>query len=193
MPVEICDRNADIWEALFVVTDAAGGAWPARARLAAVTLVTDVTLAAPSWGVRLLGDTRTIFDAGDKESYFTDDLLTGLSEMDESPWGDLRGKPLDARGLARRLSKYEVKPKTIRVGASTAKGYSRSDFCDAWSRYLPESPRVRSDSAVTSVTTSQVPTMTPALVAVSLPSRLGTAESSTPRRTTSTALEGEIA
>jgi hypothetical protein len=187
MPVEICDRNADIWEALFVIADEAGGQWPARARAAAVTLVTDVTLAPPSLGVRLLGDIRAVFDASSKESFFTEDLLTALVEMNESPWGDLNGKPLDARGLARRLSKYEVKPKTIREGASTAKGYSRSDFYDAWSRYL--SPRAGHDSAVTTVTPSQ----TSALVAASLFSRLCPAESSTPARTTSTSAEREIA
>jgi hypothetical protein len=48
----------------------------------------------------------------------------------------LKGKPLDDRGLARRLSPYGIKPTTIRILASTAKGYRRSDFADAWSRYL---------------------------------------------------------
>ena len=55
--------------------------------------------------------------------------------MEESPWGDLRGKPLDSRGLSRRLAKYGVKPKTVRIGVVTAKGYSRQDFHDPWSRY----------------------------------------------------------
>jgi hypothetical protein len=178
MPVGIEDRNADIWEALFIVADAAGGVWPDRARLAAVTLVTDVTLAPPSLGVRLLEDIRTVFRSYDEKDYLTtESLLTALAEMEEAPWGDLRGKPLDARGLARRLSKYEVKPKTIRDGIVTAKGYDRADFFDAWSRYVTcdgpantkfkeikeqvdDGPPSASDFAVTSVTPSQVPTMT---------------------------------
>ena len=174
MPDEITDRNADIWEALFAVADEAGGAWPDRARLAAVTFVTDVTAATASLGVRLLEDIQTVFE--DREHVSTESLLAALVAMDEAPWGDLRGKPLDARGLARRLSKYEVKPKTIRDGNVTAKGYDRSDFYDAWSRYVTcdgpantkfketkehvnghaDAPSLLSlDSAVTSVTPSQ--------------------------------------
>ena len=30
-------------------------------------------------------------------------ILAALHQMDEAPWGDIRGKPLDDRGLARRL------------------------------------------------------------------------------------------
>jgi hypothetical protein len=134
MPEQITDRNADIWEALFAVADEAGGTWPDRARLAAVTLVTDVTAAPASLGVRLLEDIQTAF--GDQDNLTTESLLSALVAMDEAPWGELRGKPLDARGLARRLAKYEVKPKTIRNGNLVAKGYSRSDFFDAWSRYV---------------------------------------------------------
>lgn len=38
MPEGICDRPADVWEALLSVADAAGGSWPNRARVSAVTL-----------------------------------------------------------------------------------------------------------------------------------------------------------
>lgn len=131
LPEQICDRNADIWESLFTVADTAGGSWSARARLAAVTLVTDVTLAPPSLGMRLLEDIRNVFGVHGEKDYLPTELLLGaLAEMEEAPWGDLRGKPLDARGLARRLSKYEVRPKTIRDGNVTAKGYDRADFFD---------------------------------------------------------------
>jgi hypothetical protein len=60
----------------------------------------------------------------------------------------LRGKPLDARGLARRVVAYEVRPKVIRTGDSTHRGYAREDFVDAWSRYLPQ-------KSVTDVTPQQ--------------------------------------
>ena len=39
MPDGVEDRDADVWEALLAVADAAGGYWPARARAAAVALV----------------------------------------------------------------------------------------------------------------------------------------------------------
>jgi len=65
-----------------------------------------------------------VFVARDEEHIFTEDIITALVEKDDAPWGDLRGKPLDARGLAKRLSKYEIKPRTVRVGDRTSKGYA---------------------------------------------------------------------
>src|SRR5262249_24342004 len=57
-----------------------------------------------------------------------------------SPWGDLKGKPINDRALARRLRQYGVKSKKLRVGDTTAMGYAREDLVDAWLRYLPLSP-----------------------------------------------------
>jgi hypothetical protein len=68
----------------------------------------------------------------------TTTLLEKLHEADEAPWGSLRGEPLDARGLARLLKPYGIRPKQIREGEQTHKGYKREDFEDAWSRYLYE-------------------------------------------------------
>lgn len=136
MPDCIVDRDADVWEPLIAIADHAGGDWPDLARVAAVTLVTDAKAETPSQGVKLLADLRTVF--GTAEQMTTEDILERLCAVDESPWGDLRGKPLDARGLAKHLGKYEVKPKTIRTMTQrTAKGYTRESLHDAWERYLP--------------------------------------------------------
>ena len=56
MPNGIGDRNADVWEALFAIADAAGGAWPKSARKAAVALIAAGREEEPSLGIRLLGD-----------------------------------------------------------------------------------------------------------------------------------------
>jgi Protein of unknown function (DUF3631) len=147
MPPQVQDRDADVWEALIAVADAAGGSWPERARVAAVTLVTDAREAEPSLGIRLLTDVRTVF--ADRDRMPTKAILAGLIALEESPWGDLKGKPIDERGLSKRLGAYGIKSMTVRVsGASPAKGYRREDLHDAWSRYLPPSP----DGTVTSVT-----------------------------------------
>ena len=135
MPGGIEDRDADVWEALLAVADAAGGDWPARARVAAVALVAESKAGTPSLGVRLLGDMRHVF--GDRPAMSTDELLEALNGMEEAPWSDLRGSPLNARGLADRLRAYGVKPKTIRVGDATPRGYTSDDLHDAWVRYLP--------------------------------------------------------
>lgn len=137
MPAGVEDRDADVWEALLSVADAAGGRWPERARVAAVALVALLRAAPPSLGVRLLADLRDVF-GDDHAALSTEDILKALVENEESPWADLRGKPLDARGLARRLAKYGVHPRTVRIGDRTPKGYARSDLLDPWSRYVAD-------------------------------------------------------
>lgn len=76
-------------------------------------------------------------------------VLTALIGLEESPWSDLRGKPLDERGLAKRLSAYGIKSTLVRLGESVVRGYRREDLFDAWCRYLP-SP----DTNATSVTSA---------------------------------------
>jgi hypothetical protein len=136
MPPGVEDRDADVWEPLIAVADEAGGEWPSLARSAAMALVAESKESSPSLGIRLLFDLRTIFKG--KEGMPTADILKALIELDESPWGEMYGgKPLNSRGLAKRLAAYGVKPKMIRFGATTARGYARSDLIDAWTRYLP--------------------------------------------------------
>ena len=156
LPPEIQDRDADVWEALIAVADLAGDAWPVRARSAAVALVAEAKDAEPSLGVRLLADLRTVFGSADELS--SKGILNALLEIEEAPWTNLKGKPIDERGLAHRLRQYGIKSKTIRIGvgpSGTLKGYTRADFFDAWGRYLPGAHPVRSVTSVTSVTSPE--------------------------------------
>jgi hypothetical protein len=159
MPEGIEDRDADIWEALLSVADAAGGHWPETARVSAVTLVTDSKANTPSLGIRLLGDLRTIF--GERDAMSTEGILTALHTLDEAPWGEIvAGKPLNSRGLSRRLNTYGVKSTTVRIDGPPAKGYKREDLWDAWSRYLPSPALPLSpQESVTSVTSVPSPAL----------------------------------
>lgn len=145
MPNGITDRPADTWEALLAIADAAGGHWPATARTACVELCKVVASREASLGVRLLTDLRTVF--GDEERLATETILERLHKLDEAPWADLRGRPLDARGLARRLGGYEVSSTQLKVDGTKYRGYRREDLWDAWTRYLPPP----SDKAVPAV------------------------------------------
>jgi hypothetical protein len=136
MPAGVEDRNADVWEALLAVADAAGGGWPERARATAVTLVTSSSDDKRSLGILLLSDLRDIFSRSGLSRMSTDMLLAELNKIDESPWGDLRGKELDSRGLARRLGKYGIQPKLLRDGGPPFRGYEVADLCDTWNRYI---------------------------------------------------------
>lgn len=133
LPEGIEDRDADVWEPLIAIADAAGGPWPDRARVSAVSLVSHSRQERGGLGIRLLADIRRVFDQA--EHMGTDELLDALHRLDESPWDDLKGKPLDARGLAFRLGKYGIGPKQLK--AINRKGYRRDELADAWSRYLP--------------------------------------------------------
>lgn len=128
MPGGVEDRDADCWEPLLAVADAAGRDWPERGRVAAVTLVTATRQGEGSLGVRLLTDLREVIGAD--ETVHTEDLLRRLHNLDESPWADLRGKPLDARRLARLLNPYGIAPKLIRQGSFVARGYVIADLAD---------------------------------------------------------------
>lgn len=138
MPEGIVDRDADVWEPLLAVADAAGGSWPEKARVAAVALVADAKRETPSLGVRLLADLRQVF--GQAEQLSTETIIAELCALEEAPWSDLRGKALDPRRMSKLLSEYQIKSTTVRIGGTTPKGYRRQDLHDAWERYLGEAP-----------------------------------------------------
>ncbi|HEU6445317.1 MAG TPA: DUF3631 domain-containing protein [Gaiellaceae bacterium] len=132
------DRALDAWEPLLAIADRAGGDWPARARKAALVLSGTVDADDASAGVRLLADTRSIFDAHGVDKIASAELAENLHEIEESPWGEWYGKPISPRGIATLLSHYGIRPRTVRLDdETTAKGYKRDQFEDAWSRYTP--------------------------------------------------------
>ncbi|MFD2053773.1 DUF3631 domain-containing protein [Mesorhizobium calcicola] len=145
MPAGIKDRDADVWEPLLAVAAAAGGHWPRRARVAAVALVALSKESTPSLGVKLLADIKTVFN--DNEVLATESILIRLCALDESPWSDMRGKPLDDRQLAQKLRPYGIKPRVVRIGTATPRGYHMADFIDAWRRYLSTPPQESATSA----------------------------------------------
>jgi hypothetical protein len=159
MPDGVTDRPADVWEPLLAVADAAGGHWPERARAACVELIKAAQQGdEASLGVRLLTDLRDkVFCGADRMP--TAAILEVLHGLDDAPWADLNddGKPLTARGLSKILSQYvrpdhtPIRPRGIRVGSGTPKGYYAEDLTDAWARYCPPDPQ-KSATAATAAT-----------------------------------------
>lgn len=141
LPDELDDRAQDIMEPLLAIADEVGGEWPGRSRRAAVALLSAGEREdSESLGVRLLRELRDIFDAEKADRLPTGAILEKLHAMEEAPWGSLRGEPLDARGLARLLKPYGVRPEKLREGTGTFRGYQRAGFEDAWARYAPDAP-----------------------------------------------------
>lgn len=134
LPEGLHDRALDNWEPLFAIGDAAGGKWPERARSAAHALTGDIDESAPTM---LLADVRRIFDALTTDTIASGGLCESLAAIESRPWPEWRqGKPITPRQLARLLAPFGIVPGTKRLGSATFKGYSRTQFEDAWTRYL---------------------------------------------------------
>jgi hypothetical protein len=161
IPDGITDRAAEVWEPLLAIADQAGGHWPAIARAAATHFVTHAAHTSGSIGTRLLADLRALFHTHDVDRMATTDILAELLAAEDAAWGDLDGRPLDARRLARELARYGARPGAIRIGGAVTKGYQVGGpigLHDAWNRYLPPPEPDTPDGSATTVTaaTSQV-------------------------------------
>jgi Protein of unknown function (DUF3631)/Bifunctional DNA primase/polymerase, N-terminal/Primase C terminal 1 (PriCT-1) len=165
------DRAVDNWEALLAIADAAGAAWPEQVRMAAQALSSaERGGQGDAHGELLLADVRDIFTEAAATAIPAKALLECLLGMDERPWPEAsRGRPLTARQLGIRLGRFGIGSCTVRTGSTTARCYVRSDFDDAFSRYL-------ADQSVLRVTAAE----SDANLAESEPSRLRPVTDATP-------------
>ncbi|WP_149359852.1 DUF3631 domain-containing protein [Lolliginicoccus suaedae] len=128
------DRVADTWEPLIAVADAAHPDWGRRARQAAQA----ANGRTDSGGTQeeLLRDIRAVWENHYGVSFLKSTVLVSeLVALPDSAWSDLSGEHyLSAHGLARRLGEFGVKPR--QNDARTERGYHRSDFLDAFERWL---------------------------------------------------------
>ena len=132
LPSGLSDRQADCWEPLFAIADAAGESWSTTARKAAVALsgyVDDSDIV-----VELLTDIAGLLAETDDSVITTKALLDHLTADEDRPWATWRKgeKPITARGLARLLGPLGIVPTRIRP----LRGYRRDGFEDAIARYL---------------------------------------------------------
>ena len=154
LPEALSDRQQDVSEPLLAVADLAGNDWGKIGRTALIELFGGPAAADESLGVRLLSDIRLVFEG--HERLASKELVAALVEIEGSPWPELNhGREITATTMARLLRKFEIGPRTIRCDADTFKGYPRTAFEDAWTRYLgpsspPPNPAVTSSQAAKS-------------------------------------------
>lgn len=136
-------REQECWRILIAVADNAGDRWPVAARAAAHGLSrTGTDSDTVSRGVQLLADIQTVF--GDRDRMFSEELVSELNAREESPWGDYgKGAGLSKRTLAAMLKPFGVKPREIRVGTETRRGYTTEGFADTFARYLSHNDVLR--------------------------------------------------
>ncbi len=139
IPEGLGDRAADVWEPLLAIAELAGDAWTERARTAAVELATGQEAEDKSAGVRLLADTRAVFEAVGDDRVSSAALVSRLNELPEAPWGEwAKGRGLTQNALAKLLRGYEIRSRSVRLhDDTTPKGYLLEQFSDAFRRYLP--------------------------------------------------------
>lgn len=201
IPDALDDRAADGWEPLCAIADLVGGAWPTRARAAAVALHTGRSRDDDGLGVQLLGDLYGLFTERGTEKLSTPAILEALAEDDGLPWGDLRGRRLTGPGMARFLRGFDITPLKWREGTVIVRGYARADLENAWTHWLsqtdfesPQSPQTNTGAgfmrfshspqtvlvATTKIDETPHPEQVVASVATATPSTRGKAGSGLP-------------
>jgi putative DNA primase/helicase len=137
MPDGIYNRAADNWCPLLAVADEVCCEWSERARTAITSLAAGGAEDAESARVLLLADLRELFAGEPSGVLFTKEILAALAKDENRPWPEWKnGKPITDRQLAALLKPFEVRPKSVRRGAITEKGYRSECFEDAFARYL---------------------------------------------------------
>lgn len=140
LPDALSDRAQDNWEPLLAIAECAGTEWTTRATMAALKLsgTSEKTM---STGNQLLADIQHIFESKRVDKISVADLIAALCNDEEGAWATYnRGKPISGRQIATRLSSYDIRSKSIRFGYNVSRGFELSQFDDAFTRYLSESP-----------------------------------------------------
>jgi putative DNA primase/helicase len=134
------DRAADNWEHLLAIADLAGSDWPKSALSAALALSGEREDAdEDSLRTRLLSDIRRLLNADPQDEISSADLCKALVGIETAPWSELnRGKPMTPARLSRMLKDFEIYVGKVHRG--NARGYRKSDFEDAFERYLSSTP-----------------------------------------------------
>lgn len=137
IPSNLNDRQADCWRELFKIADTIGGEWPSQIRNDAIRTCQD-TDEDTDTKTLLLEDIRSYFMTIDeKKQVESKDIVEYLLTLEERPWAEWRkGKGFTVNALASLLRGFSVRPKSIRFGFRTAKGYVVDDFNEVFSRYL---------------------------------------------------------
>lgn len=140
------NRASDNWRPLISIADLAGGDWPTRARAAALALSGVRMTDDEPVNVALLADVQTVFREREESYLSSDDIITSLKAMSDRSWADWnKGRGISPAQLASRLRDFGDGPlrlatRNTRTGPGpkdVAKRWHRSDFLDAWARYVP--------------------------------------------------------
>ena len=146
-PAGFNNRLAVNWRLLLAIAELAGGQWPKQAREAAERI--SRTARKTSWGVQMLQAFQQIFASG-RAAIPSREVVAVLTADPDSAWCEFNhGGAITQRQVAAVLEPYEIHPIVIhptRRSSSSPRGYKREQFHDAFARFLPSDPHIRTQS-----------------------------------------------
>jgi putative DNA primase/helicase len=149
LPHSLNDRAQDNWEPLLAIAMIAGKDWLQTGTASALKLSGSESVT-QTIGTELLTDIKEIFEEKQIDRIAMAELVKALCADEEKTWVSYnKGFPIKPRQVSKKLSGYDIKSKPVRIGIEVSKGYEKSQFQDAFFRYIPSSP-------VPSVTTLQM-------------------------------------
>jgi hypothetical protein len=141
MPDRFENRRADNWRLQFAIADLCSGAedWGDKARAAAVKV--ESSSDSRTMTAQLIAAIKDVFDSTGDDAVGSQELCDGLAADPGSEWAEWgkSRKPITQHQLARMLKAHRIYPDQVRPkahGGKQVRGYHRSWFEDAWSRYL---------------------------------------------------------
>jgi putative DNA primase/helicase len=139
MPEELNDRAMDNWRPLIAIADAMSANLGRLAREAAVKIAKEsIGTGEEDMSLTALADVAAIFEARDENQLASQVIISDLIALADRPWNEWgRGRQqLTQNALARLLKAYGIKPKKLRFGTETLRGYLRDPIMEAKGRFV---------------------------------------------------------
>jgi hypothetical protein len=142
--VDILDgRGAELWSAILLPAELAGGDWPERAMQACTALKDEGRDNTETPSQRFLTATYAIYCAvrdGKRHPGMTDTAITRQSLIEHVMEADSLFASWGRDGITdeqarRMLRDFGIRTAAVFVGGKTSRGYRWADFCDPWARY----------------------------------------------------------
>jgi hypothetical protein len=120
---------------MLAIADLAGGEWGEKTRAAIVKSEKETD--SRTANVRLLSAIHAILLGIEEGAVGSAGLIEKLTADPTSDWAEWRsGKPITQKQLANMLKPFGICADRVMIGGHRIRGYLRSQFEDAWERYL---------------------------------------------------------
>jgi putative DNA primase/helicase len=138
------NRLSANWKSPFQIAQHAGGGWPEQARRSAIYLSRSPY--EPSNGVQLLAALRGMF-ATDRTQITSEQVVQQRLADPDSQWHEYRSRgPITKSQIAALLKNFEIRPVVVhptKRADLSRHGYRAAQFEDAFARFLPPEPNIR--------------------------------------------------